>query len=216
MLEDREDLGEQKHSEVNMKRRLAFIHVADRSDNRGEEGVVEKGVAEETVDVFHAEIKNILEKVKQLVRVFDESPQGFSLLAAHDDGLEVPDVALVHAKPLIPQIAGEMGEERSGWEPLEVLVDIRVLCAEHCEHNGLDCGLDHGVSMVVELDSLVVERELVELRVEEELDSVGGQLETQALQKRDIVVDDLIIAKVEREPNQSVNELMRQQVVYAR
>lgn len=62
--------------------------------------------------------------------------------------------------------------------------------------------------MVVELYCLVVERKLVKLGVEEEFDSVGGELESQTLQKRNVVVNDLIITEVEGEPDQLIYELV--------
>ena len=95
------------------------------------------------------------------------------------------------------------------------LAERHALTVEDFERDGAHCDFDHGLGVVVELDGGAVERELLVLRVEEELDRRLVKRERKHLQERNEEVDCLLVlVELQVHADQLVDERVREDVVY--
>ena len=67
--------------------------------------------------------------------------------------------------------------------------------------------------MIEEFNGLSIERKIIEMFVEEEMDRVAVQLEGQRLQERDVVRENFLIDNIELVENDLVHVVVRQQKV---
>ena len=69
---------------------------------------------------------------------------------------------------------------------------------EDLESNGPDASPHHRFLVIVKSDRLMIEREGLELVVEEEVNSLLSQFESETLEERDVVIDEFVVFEVQR------------------
>jgi len=130
---------------------------------------------------------------------------------------------LVDGRPHVSELASKRRKVGAVREPDKQILHLLIphcnllamtgLTVINLECDGPNACAHHRLFVIVQLDGLVIERESLELIVEEEVHCLLSQLECQALKERDVIVDQLIIAQVElRAPDQLVHESMREDI----
>lgn len=91
-----------------------------------------------------------------------------------------------------------------------------LLHLEHVQRQRSDGDAHHFLVVIEELDRLRVERKVVRVLVEEEVNGVAVQLERQGLQERDVVGHHLFVGEIEFMYNDRVHVVVREKVVCER